>query len=157
MSTFIAPPLDFDVIKEIWNKYDLVDHTLLKVKIVLTMVVKAQNPSPNAPGGTQGYNVDAQTIIVAITNECGQPDTRMHTAAEINAAITKHDMRFDTLTQDWNEYVVDDGTRIKIQPVLMSVSKTSLFNNKGMPMYVTSINMNVQMKPPGSRLQLPSA
>jgi hypothetical protein len=155
MSTFVRPPLDFDVLKEIWNKYELQDHAVLKVKIVLTMVVKAETQT--APSGSpplQPYNVDFQSIIIVLTNERGPPDTRTYSQAELNSAITKSDIRFTTITQDWNEYVVDDGARIKVQPVLLGVSKTSKFNNKGLPIYVTNVSINVQIKPPGT--QLPS-
>ena len=150
----MAPPLDFDVLKEIWAKYELADHSaILKIKVVLTVVTKTPPPA-GSPPGAQGYSIDAQNVTVVLTNERGLPDTRQYSPAEVSAAITRADLRFSTISQDWNEYVVDDGTRIKIQPILLSVSKTSLFNNKGTPVYTNNINLNVQIKPPGS--QLPS-
>lgn len=151
MSTFTTPPLDFDVLKEIWNKYELADRAVLKVKVVLTAVRKNR---PEAVAGSsttpQQYDFDFNPIIVVLTNERGPPDSRAYSPAEIQASITKDDIRFNTITQDWNEYVVDDGTRIKIQPIIMKVAKTSKFNNKGAPIYHTEINMNVLVKPPTS-------
>jgi hypothetical protein len=146
LAAFVSPPLDFDVMKEIWAKYELADNAVLKVKVILTTVTKTQgegNPTP-----PPNYSLDVQTVVVVLTNERGPPDTRVHPPEQLNTAIAKPDIRFTTVTQDWNEYVVDDGTRIKIQPVLMTVSKTSFFNNKGLPIYTTSINMSVQIKPP---------
>jgi hypothetical protein len=146
MSTFIALPLDFDVLKEDWNKYELSDHSILKVKIVMTTVSKAQSQTPAAQ---PAYTFDIQNIIVVLTNERGQPDTHNYSSAELEASVTKDDMRFTAIAQDWNEYVVDDGARIKIQPMILKVSKTSRFNSKGSPLYATQINMTVQVKPPG--------
>ena len=55
------------------------------------------------------------------------------------------------MTQDWNEYVTDDGARIRVQPLLVRVSKTSKFDAKGQPVYTSDINLTVDVKPPGSQ------
>ena len=149
MPNFVAPPLDFDVVKEHWNKYQLADNCLLKIKIVMTNVVKEPTKSKD---DKQNYTFDAQNITVALTSERGSPDSRNYSPKELLDSVVKDDMRFTTVAQDWNEYVVDDGARIRIQPILLKVSKTSKFNGKGVPIYTTDINLNVQIKPPGSGL-----
>jgi len=152
MAAFATPPLDFDVLREIWNKYELQDRSVLKVKIVLTKVTKVEAQSaPHGSEPSQTYSFDTQHIVLVLTNERGPTDSRTYSSAELGAAITKSDIRFTTIAQDWNEYVVDDGARIKLQPVLLNVSKTSKFDNKGLPVYVTNINTTVQIKPPGGQ------
>jgi len=149
MSKFVSPAMDFDVVKEHWNKYQLSDGCLLKIKIVMTNVTRATGQSK---AEKQNYTFDVQNITVALTNERGPSDANNYGPAELARSIAKDDMRFTTVAQDWNEYVVDDGARIRIQPILLKVSKTTKFNNKGVPVYTTDINMNVQIKPPGSQL-----
>lgn len=149
MATFVRPPLDFDVIKEIWSKYELANGDIIKVKVVLTVVRKTSNavgltsPKPN-------YTFDLQSIVIVLTNERGPPDSKSYSPQELQASITKDDIRYTTITQDWNEYVVDDGARIKLQPIVMKVSKTSKFNAKGEPIYFTEINVTAQIKTPPS-------
>jgi hypothetical protein len=49
--------------------------------------------------------------------------------------------------QDWNGYVADHGTRVTIQP-LMRVARSSLFDNKGEPIYWADVQGNVNVTPP---------
>lgn len=152
MSTFIAPPLDFDVLKEIWNKYELADNAVVKVKIVLTGVSKTQQEkkTKTAAPAPPKYSLDFKNVVVVLSNERGKPDTKVYSPKELQASVIKDDMRFSTTTQDWNEYVVDDGTRIKVQPMIMKVVKTSKFNTRGVPVYWTDIQLTMQIKTPKS-------
>lgn len=112
----------------------------------MTTVTKVRGQTS---GSQPPYSFDIQNIIVVLSNERGSPDTSVYSQAELFAAVTKDDMRFNTIAQDWNEYVVDDGARIKLQPIILKVSKTSKFNGKGLPVYLTQINVTFQVKPPG--------
>lgn len=144
--TFVRPPLDFTVVREDWSRYDLADNAILKVKIVLKKVRKTQQ------GQQASYSIDLQPISVVLTNEHGTPDTSVHSPQELKASITQDDIRFTTVSQDWNEYVVDDGTRIKIQPIVMRVSKTSKFDKFGDPIYLIDTQGTVQIQPPRTQL-----
>jgi hypothetical protein len=138
MSTFVRPPTDFTVVREDWCRYDLANNSILKVKIILTKVFRVQ--------GT--YSADFQHVVVVLTNERGTPDTHIYSASELQSSIVQDDIRFTTISQDWNEYVTDDGTRIKIQPMIMKVSKTSKFDARGEPQYWVEVQGTVQAKPP---------
>ena len=138
MSTFRKPPLDYTVVREHWSRYDLADSSILKVKIVLTRVFRED----------RNYSVDFQNIFVVLTNERGQPDTRRYAPAELQQSITNDDMRFTTVSQDWNEYVDDNGTSIRIQPIVMRVAKTSKFDAKGFPVYIVEMQGTVRVRPP---------
>lgn len=138
MSTFVKPPLDFIVVKENWGRYDLSDGAILKVKIILTRIHKNGNT----------YSTDFHPINLVLSNELGQPDSKRYTPAELQAAVIQDDMGFNTISQDWNEYVADDGTRVKIQPVIMKIAKTSKFNNRGERVYLVDIQATIQIKPP---------
>ncbi len=44
---------------------------------------------------------------------------------------------FKVVKEDWNEYNLDDGTRIKLKPVAAAIIRIpGLFDNEGNPVYV---------------------
>ena len=131
------PPADFIVTREDWCRYDLSDNVILKVKVVLTRVFKQQG---------QLYS-DFQPIYVILTNERGTPDSNIKSVEELQS-LTGKDIRFTAVSQDWNEYVVDDGTTIRIQPIVTKVVKTSKFDRNGFPIYLCNIQGNMTMNPP---------
>ena len=132
MDSFLRPPLDFAVSKEDWSRYDLSDSSILKIKLVVTKIRKKNSD----------YNLDVQNIIVVLSNERGQPDSKVYTPSELQQAKVK-DISYSIITQDWNEYVVDDGTNIKVQPIVTRVSKTSKFDFHGDPIYLVNVQGNV--------------
>jgi hypothetical protein len=139
MTDLVRPPLDFMVIREDWCRYDLSDNAILKVKVILTRVYKQQG---------QLYS-DFQPIYVILTNERGIPDSNIKSLQELQSSIVR-DVHFTTIIQDWNEYVVDDDTTIRIQPLVTKVVKTSKFDPKGFPVYLCDIQGNMSTDPPAS-------
>jgi hypothetical protein len=137
MTDLVRPPLDFIVTREDWCRFDLSDNTILKVKVILTKVYRQQG---------QLYS-DFQPIYVVLTNERGTPDLNIKSLQELQSSAGK-DIRFTTVYQDWNEYVVDDGTIIRIQPIVTKVVKTSKFDSKGFPVYLCNIQGNMDTKAP---------
>jgi hypothetical protein len=137
MSATVRPPLDFTVTREDWCRYDLTDNSILKVKLILTRIHKNQS----------NYSADFKHIVVVLTNERGNPDTRSYTHEELQTNVTS-EIRYTTVSQDWNEYVADDGTRLRLQPILMRVAKTSKFDSRGMPQYLVDLQGTIDVKPP---------
>ena len=142
MDSFLRSPLDFTVSREDWCRYNLSDNSILKVKLIATKIRKK-----NAD-----YNIDVQSIIVVLSNERGQPDSKVYTPIELQRSIT-HDVRYTIITQDWNEYIVDDGANIKVQPMVTKVSKTSKFDLYGDPVYLVNVQGNVVVERPKSSSQ----
>lgn len=138
------PPLDFDVVREPWNKYELADGAVVKVKLVVVRIKK--NVSPDGKSGDYGFKV--QSIAVAMSPEHGPPDTRAYSPEELAQAVTKEDIRYTTASEEWNEYVTDDGARLRIKNTLVRVAKTSKFDADGEPLYITETNAMAQLKLP---------
>ncbi len=145
----LSPPLDFTVTREVWNAYELIDHSILKVKIVLTRVSKVQTEETDEPPSTK-YDFDFQFIHVVLTRERGQPDVRTYSPEEFQTSILRLDIRYVTQSQEWNEYVVDDGARIRVQPAVLRVDKTNKFDVKGYPIYLVQVNAMVDVRPPNA-------
>lgn len=137
MTTISRPPLDFTVIREDWCRYDLEDNAVLKVKLILTKVSKT---------GIE-YQAAFQTVTVVLSNERGEATIKPLSSQELQASIIKDHLRFTTIAQDWNEYLLDDGARIKIQPIVMRVAKTSKFDKAGEPIYWIETQGTLQIIP----------
>lgn len=145
--------LDFDVVKEPWNKYELADGAVVKIKLVVTKVRKEQ---PTIPAGSTAtpanpvanYNFDLQTIAVSMSEEKGTPDTRVYSPQELGAAVIKGDVRYTTVSEEWNEYVTDDGARVRLKVTLTRVSKTSKFDKNGDPIYLVESGVLANVRPP---------
>jgi|ERR1700730_4136895 hypothetical protein len=143
--TFVAPPLDFDVVREVWNRYELADNAILKSRVILTEVIKTTLTNQAS------YSFDFHPVNVVLTRERGTPDNHSYSPQELQQAITREDVRYTTQSEEWNEYVSDDGARIRVKATVVRVSKTSRFNAKGEPIYFVESSTMVSVKPPAGQ------
>lgn len=135
--------LDFEIIKEPWNKYQIIDNSVLKVRTILTRVERRMKD--NKPY----FKTKDQSLIVINADPSlkGEPDTKDHSAEEIKRAVEKKDMRYDTISQDFNEYILDDGTKIKIYTNVTNIDRSRLFNGNGDPIYNVSSTNQIEIRP----------
>jgi hypothetical protein len=77
----------------------------------------------------------------------GTPDTNVYGLQELQAAIVADDLGVDTLMEEWNDYIADDGTKIRVKCSVVSVSRTSKYNKDGEPIYLVSSSQQVAVKP----------
>ena len=146
MSSAIRMELDFDVVREPWNKYELSDGSILKVKYVLLKVRKTIEPD-----GRTNYEVKGQNIIVVSNipdHLRGRPSEESYSPRELEASIVEEDMRYNTLSEEWNEYVAEDGARIRIKMTVVKVSRTNRMNREGEPIYLVQSSTLAQIRPP---------
>ena len=138
--------LNFEVLREPWNRYRLIDGTILAVKHVLAEVIKRAMPE-----GKFSLGIGVQQIIgfSHIPNRLlGTPSTEKYSPEEIRSSIVEDDMRYDTLSEEWNEYVAEDGTRIRLKVTLTRVSRTNKFDKDGKPIYQVETTSMAEIKPP---------
>ncbi|MDH3617711.1 MAG: hypothetical protein OES14_07385 [Nitrosopumilus sp.] len=135
-------PIDFEIIKEPWNKYQLVDNSILKTRAVLKKVERVTE------GDKTSYKMDVQnlTVIYADSDLKGTPNPQRISKEEMAKSIDKPDMRYDTLSQEFNEYLLDDGTKLKIFTNVTSVSRASLKDSKGDPIYHVQTKNSIEIK-----------
>ena len=137
------PQLDFDVIREPWNKYQILDGAVLKTKIVITRIQKQQTDQNKS-----NYSFDMQALLIILSDERGKPDPKNYSPAELQAAVIKDDLRYTIISEEWNEYVVDDGARLRLKSTVTRVGKTSLCDGAGIPQYWVELNNITQVKTP---------
>lgn len=126
---------EFDVVKEYWNKYRIEDGTILLFKTVLIIV-----RTPKGVLFTKGAQAQMSTqdcVGVIPTPELyGTPDTHVYHLDELERSVTKPDLKFTTIREDWNEYYFSGGDLIlSLKPAIISIDLTSKFNNGGEPVY----------------------
>ena len=135
-------PLDFEIIKEPWNKYQLVDNSKLKTRAILKKVERVTKSDK------MSFNMDIQNLTVIYANPelKGVPNPKPISKEKLIKSIDKSDMRYDTLAQEFNEYLLDDGTKVKIFTNVTSVSRTTLKDDKGDPIYRIQTKNNIEIK-----------
>jgi len=136
-------PIDFEIIKEPWNKYQFADNSVLKTRAILKKVERVME------GDKISFKMDVQnlTVIYANSELKGEPNPNPISKQEMKKSIDKPDMRYDTLSQEFNEYLLDDGTKLKIFTNVISVSRTTRKDAKGDPVYQVQTKNNIEIKP----------
>jgi hypothetical protein len=111
--------LDFEVKKEVWNKYLLKDGVTLTLKIVLINVTSEGNGALNTPQlGFQLNNV----IGVRLPKEWKE-------------LPKDEDVQIEKATEDWNEYKLSNGFLLKFKPTVSQIIRTGTVDPMGTPVY----------------------
>jgi hypothetical protein len=143
MSEFVT--LDFKVIKEYWDSYLLSDDTKLKSRVVLTGVKKSTvNPSKE-------YEFNFQSIQSFIFSDkaTGQQHKKLYTKEEMESSYNK-EIAFSTSSEKWNEYLLDDNTRVRLKNTIAGISKSDLYLQNGDPIYNVKIRVLSKVKRPNN-------
>ncbi len=119
--------LEFTTRKEVFNDYLLKDDSVLRVKLVLIKIKEAPRV-----GDKEGYVFNSSTVLGVIANKklMGPPSSG-------NAkSIAEEDLTFAPVhPEEWNEYVLVDGTVIHMKVVIAKVSRLAAYDNGGCPLY----------------------
>jgi len=136
--------LDFETIREPWNKYSLMDGSNLKLRFVLLKVKRtvAENKV--------SYTIKSQTLIEAynVPNNLRGPKAKAPVPPSELKSAKKQEVGFSTIFEEWCEYMVEDGARIRAKCSLMEVYRTDKANMEGEPIYLTHHSTTVNIKPP---------
>ncbi len=136
--------IDFEIADEPWNKYELSDQSILKTRYILKTVHRS------IVNGKNNYRGDGipLTIIIVPPKLKGIPDPKKYSPKELQASVDKEDMKFRIVHEEWNEYLLDDGARIRMKSTLTNISRTKKRDANGDPIYNIQNNMLVQVKEP---------
>lgn len=138
--------LDFDVLREPWNVYQLEEGPILRIKYVLTRVVRRWEA-----GGRVGYAFKGQNVVVFshIPPELkGEPTHAIYSPMELQASIVNDDIRYSTIAEEWNEYITEDGASIRVKLTVVKVSRTNKTDKDGDPVYLVQTSLLPQIQPP---------
>lgn len=136
--------IDFDIRKEPWNQYEIHDGSILKIRTILMKVERVAINNKEFK-----FNMETQTlpVIHAANDLKGSPNPKPVLNSEITKAIEVPNMRYNTKSQEFNEYYLDDGTTIKIYTNVTDISRSRLKNRSGDPIYSITTSNQVDIRP----------
>jgi hypothetical protein len=142
--------LDFKVIKEFWDSYELSEGTKLKNRVILTGVKKLNNANSNIDknkninnGKINEYEFDFQSIqsFIFSAKSNGNPHKKFYTKQELESSY-KIEMPYNTISEKWNAYMINnDGTKLKLKSTITQITKSDIFLQNGDPIYNVRIKI----------------
>jgi len=137
--------LDFEIIKEPWNKYEIIDGSILKTRFILKKVV-VQPLGKNK----STFQIDGQTVttIFGSPELKGTPSTQAYSNQELKNSITQDGLGYNTLGEEWNEYILEDATKIRVKTTVTKISRTNKYEKTGDPLYFVTTSIIMQVTKP---------
>jgi len=138
----ILDDLEFEVVREVWNKYRIPeDRTVLKLKIVVTKILKTDKTDPIT--SLPIYATGHQTALSVKSELKGQPSPKLPTTQEELTNYELQEVKYEDEKVDWNIYEVFDSqnrVQYEIRPIIIRIYKVvGVFDQLGYPFYwVTS-------------------
>jgi hypothetical protein len=141
--------LDFKVVREHWDVYELNDGTRLKNRVILTGVKKSKpgmgskgQKDNNNNNQSNEYEFDFQSLqsFIFSGKSRGERHNNLYQKEELEASYTK-DMPYSTVSEKWNEYVLSDDTKVKLKSTINEIKKSTIFLHNGDPIYNVKIRV----------------
>jgi len=137
--------IDFEVLREPWNKYSVEDGAYIKTRFIVT---KFRKREPTSADEQLQYGFEGKNLVVAynVPEELkGPPSTRQYTPEELSE--NAKDMRYSVIFEEWNEYVLEDGTAVRIKSNVVEILRTDKFDRNGDPIYIVRTSQILGLKP----------
>jgi hypothetical protein len=148
-----AELVDFRVMNEGWQYYNLSDGTKLKVKLLLGQVWRSRSQY-NPMTGEPLYMWNTQNLVSLASfpaqlrgQTSGLPITPEIIAQNIDQAV---DFEASGKEEEWSVYNLADESVLRLRSNITSISRTKLRGQAGEPIY------NVATGPPNYRLKVAS-
>lgn len=142
--TDIRNHLDFEIIKEPWNKYSLKDGSKLKTRILLESAWYTE------VDGKKHYSVTIKNFTVMLCDPSlqGSKNQTKWTSEQIQKNIEVENSQYDTISYETNEYILDDTANVLIHSNLGRISRTKLHNANGDRIYNIKLQASISITPP---------
>jgi hypothetical protein len=132
--------LEFKVRNEPWNECKLEDGSTLRVKVVLTGLLKED--------GTV-FSLQTNNVIGVVPNSkyMGLPSPPLKPGEKLESYIEAEDLTILEQTDFWNEYeILSEHMLLKIKGAVVKVSRTSRRDERGIPIYIANIQPLIKHK-----------
>ncbi len=123
--------LDFEIVKEEWNKYSLSDSSKLKTRVMLKSAWFTEKDKIK----NYGFDIQNNSVMMCDPSLQGEKNQTKYTKEQLQQNIDVDSCRSTTIAYESNEYLLDDGTKILIHSNLGKISRTKLFNQIGDRIY----------------------
>jgi len=137
---FVPPAMsyvDFEVVNEPRNRYQLSDGTILYSRTIVIQIVKHGQYDVY---GKPLYGIVANNLnSFRAPQELRRPPTLPPpTIEEIRDSIVD-DVNAEPMSEEWSSYKCMDGTIIKVKGILTSIKRTSVYDVLGEPVYIVNV------------------
>jgi hypothetical protein len=129
--------LDFEMEKEVWNKYELENNAQLRTRVV--MVKFFYKHSQGVPKEYSGQFTPISNVMPYDNYKLfGKAPHAAYTPEEMQVAKST-EVSYRTIAEDWNIYRLSDGTRIKTKLVVASINRLlDRYDQYGVPIYTVN-------------------
>lgn len=132
--------LQFKIINEPWNEYKLEDGSTLRVKVVLTGIIKENEGE---------FSLQTTPVFSVIPNPkyVGSPTPPLKPGEKLESYIEAEDLQILEKTELWNEYELPtENMKLSFKGEVVTVSRTSIRDVKGIPIYTINVQLLIKHK-----------
>ena len=139
--------IDFKATHEDWSEYKLEDGAIFRARFVL---IKVLDTGQYDEWGNPIYDINSTNAVGVLVPENlrGEPSKKKYSLTELEESIVKEDMKFETIKEGWNTYELENGVKISVKLVLVSISRTNKFDSRGEPIYIYNVQPIIKVKIP---------
>lgn len=154
-----AEILDFKVMNEDWQLYELSDHSKLKIKLVLTQVWRGRtqvHPLTGEP--LYMWNTINAVSLLSFPEELRGQTTSATITPEMMAQNIERSVDYELSGRqdEWNVYNLSDNSVLRLRLNLSAVMRTKLRGLAGEPVYTIGTGMpNFRLKVPEELVRKP--
>lgn len=126
--------VEFEILSEPWIKYRLSDTSTILIRTVLTNIIKTGQYDPF---GKPMYGmVSANMQVVRAPKDLrGSPTIPPPTPEQLGDSILA-EVNFTSENDEWNNYKCEDGTTLQLKSQIISIKRTSKYDQFGEPIYM---------------------
>ena len=149
----------FETMSEHWGVYALTDGSYIRMRMDVFKIGRQIDAAGNIGFGING---NPSITIISPKKLRGTPLLKLPTPQEIVAAVVEDDVEFSIVEEKWSTYKLKDSFVIGLKLIPIKVSKTSLHDNHGDPIYninhqlLVKVNMPEELRKKGIKIQIPS-
>jgi hypothetical protein len=126
----LGKELDFTIVSEEWNRYNLSDGSVLKIRPIVVKIFETEQKTPTGEPvfGFASLNVASVTV----PDELKKPSK-----GEENIETP---VEFEPVKEIWNTFTLEERFNLKVKLVVSRVTRTSKVNQFGEPIYFVKSN-----------------
>jgi len=135
-----AELVDFKVVNEDWQYYNLSDKSKIRVKLVLGQVWRSTTQYDNLGQPLYVWNSQNITALVSFPSTFRGEPTNLPLTPDMVAQSIDEVVEFETSGKqdEWSAYTFVDGSKLRLRLNLTSIARTKLRGQAGEPIYNVS-------------------
>jgi len=136
--------LDFEILEEHWNEYDLSDGSRIKARTLLKKVIMD-------PNNTDNLSFDFVPIISVVYTPPANRGERNHAPApDEYPNLPMYEIRIERPVEHWNRYrILRNGRVFRVRLSVTQIQRArDRFDNDGLPFYMINSGPMIVSDPP---------